>query len=143
MKTEILNRFVFLDTNIVSKSIRKPVEKLELRMDAEWSNGTRFLLSVVVLHEIELSVLRSENPTGARKRVDAFMKGVSEIAHFEPDDAIASAKIHAELLSRGEAICAHDTFIAAQALRRKMPLITNNVREFSRVKGLVWEDWTN
>ena len=58
-------------------------------------------------------------------------------------DAIASAKIHAELLSRGEAIGAYDTFIAAQALRRKMPLITNNVREFSRVKGLVWEDWTN
>jgi tRNA(fMet)-specific endonuclease VapC len=137
-----LNRFVFLDTNIVSKSIRKPIEKLERRMDVEWIEGTRFLLSVVVLHEIELSVLRSENPAGARNRVDAFMKGVSGVESFEPDDAIASARIHAELLSRGEAIGGYDTLIAAQALRRNLPLVTNNVREFSRVTGLIWEDWT-
>ncbi len=142
MKIETLQRLVFLDTNIVSKSIRKPSEKLERRMDEEWQAGTRFLLSAVVLHEIEVSALRSENPVAARDRVSAFMRGVTEVVTFEAKDALASAKIHADLLSRGLVIGGYDTLIAAQALQRNLPLITNNVREFSRVSGLIWEDWT-
>jgi predicted nucleic acid-binding protein len=57
-----INRYVFLDTNIVSKSIRKPSVILEGRMESEWVGGTRYLLSVVVVHELERSVLGSENP---------------------------------------------------------------------------------
>lgn len=34
-----------------------------------------------------------------------------------------------------------DTLIAAQALARKLTLVTNNVREFRRVKGLDLENW--
>jgi tRNA(fMet)-specific endonuclease VapC len=142
MKTDTVSRLVFLDTNIVSKSIRKPLALLEKRMEAEWQEGTRFLLPIVVFHEIELSVLRSESPINARARVEKFLSGISGITKFEPEDAIMAAEIRAELLSRGQAIGGYDTFIAAQALRLKLPLITNNVAEFSRVPGLLWEDWT-
>jgi tRNA(fMet)-specific endonuclease VapC len=31
--------------------------------------------------------------------------------------------------------------IAGQALARQFTLVTANVSEFSRVKGLSWEDW--
>jgi len=31
--------------------------------------------------------------------------------------------------------------IAGQALRHQLTLVTSNVREFSRIKGLEWEDW--
>lgn len=36
---------------------------------------------------------------------------------------------------------AHDTLIAATALRYQATLITRNVREFSRVPGLQWLNW--
>lgn len=38
-------------------------------------------------------------------------------------------------------IGAHNLLIAGQALRRKLTLVTANVSEFRRVKGLVWQDW--
>jgi tRNA(fMet)-specific endonuclease VapC len=142
MKIEPLSRHVFLDTNIVSKSIRKPLVKLEKRMESEWQSGTKFLLPIIVLHEIELSVLRSVNPEAARNRVDMFLRGVTEVTKFEAEDAIVAAEIRADLLSRGLVIGNYDILIAAQAVRKNLPLITNNVKEFSRVKELVWEDWT-
>ena len=36
---------------------------------------------------------------------------------------------------------AYDVLIAGQALRQKLTLVTANVAEFRRVKGLIWEDW--
>ena len=34
-----------------------------------------------------------------------------------------------------------DVLIAGQALTRSLKLITHNIREFSRVPGLMYEDW--
>ena len=137
-----VNRYVFLDTNIVSKSIRKPSDILERRMEREWAGGTRYLLSVIVVHELERSVLGSENPAGARERLNAFMNGISGIAAFEPEDAKISASIHQEMETQGVIIGVFDIFIAAQALRRNLPMVTNNTKHFSRVGGLLCEDWT-
>jgi len=36
---------------------------------------------------------------------------------------------------------AYDLLIAGQALARELTLVTANVSEFSRVKGLAWQDW--
>jgi tRNA(fMet)-specific endonuclease VapC len=36
-----------------------------------------------------------------------------------------------------------DTLIAAQAVARKLVLVSNNQREFSRVAGLRIENWTS
>jgi tRNA(fMet)-specific endonuclease VapC len=41
----------------------------------------------------------------------------------------------------GKPIGAYDLLIAGQALRHKLTLVTANVREFGRIKGLHWEDW--
>lgn len=49
--------------------------------------------------------------------------------------------IRADLVSRGEPIGANDTWVAAHALTLKLILVTNNEREFRRVKGLKVENW--
>jgi tRNA(fMet)-specific endonuclease VapC len=41
----------------------------------------------------------------------------------------------------GKPIGAYDLLIAGQVLRNKFTLVTSNVREFARVKGLAWQDW--
>jgi len=41
----------------------------------------------------------------------------------------------------GIVIGAMDLLIASQALDRGITLVTNNVREFSRIPGLTWENW--
>jgi tRNA(fMet)-specific endonuclease VapC len=43
--------------------------------------------------------------------------------------------------ARGKSAGAYDLLIAGQALRHHLTLVTANVREFRRIKGLLWEDW--
>ena len=63
------------------------------------------------------------------------------LAGFEDEDARSAGTIRATLEKAGRPIGAYDLLIAGQALRQKMTLVTANSKEFSRVKGLVWEDW--
>jgi tRNA(fMet)-specific endonuclease VapC len=51
------------------------------------------------------------------------------------------AKIRADLRVHGTMIGANDLFIAAHARSLGLTLITNNTREFRRVRGLSIENW--
>lgn len=56
---------------------------------------------------------------------------------------MAAAVIHARLEEKGMPIGPYDTLIAGVAKSRALTLVTNNVREFSRVEGLVVENWVS
>jgi tRNA(fMet)-specific endonuclease VapC len=51
-------------------------------------------------------------------------------------------RIRRELAAAGTPIGGNDTMIAGHALAAGSTLVTSNLREFSRVKNLVAEDWT-
>ena len=65
-----------------------------------------------------------------------------QVAPFDEADAASAARLKALLASVGRPIGAYDLLIAGQALARNWILVTANTREFSRVPGLVVEDWT-
>ena len=60
---------------------------------------------------------------------------------FDSECAAIAARIRADLEAAGTPIGPHDTLIAATALRHQATLVTRNVREFSRVPGLLWVNW--
>jgi predicted nucleic acid-binding protein len=49
--------------------------------------------------------------------------------------------IRAELEGRGEMVGSNDLWIAAHALASGLTLVTNNEREFRRVRGLKIQNW--
>jgi tRNA(fMet)-specific endonuclease VapC len=59
------------------------------------------------------------------------------------DDAAAGiyGQIRAHLASRGTPIGPNDVLIAAIAVANGITLVTHNTSEFSRVPGLLIEDW--
>jgi hypothetical protein len=57
-------------------------------------------------------------------------------ANFEEEDAKAAGAFRTTLETAGRPIGAYDLLMAGQALRNKVTLVTANVREFGRVKGL-------
>jgi predicted nucleic acid-binding protein len=57
-----------------------------------------------------------------------------------PFDSSGAVRANLELM--GKPIGAYDILIAGQALRHGLTLVTANASEFSRVKGLDWQDWT-
>jgi tRNA(fMet)-specific endonuclease VapC len=64
-----------------------------------------------------------------------------EIAPFNEDVIWTYGKIRVDLERRGIPIGAMDTLIAAHAVSLDLTLVTNNVHEFERVKGLRVENW--
>lgn len=95
------------------------------------------------------SVVKAELLSGARRstRIEANVKRLNifcaPLQSLAFDDAAAEqyGHIHADLLGQGTPIGPHDTLIAAIACAHGATLVTHNVREFSRVSGLVIEDW--
>jgi tRNA(fMet)-specific endonuclease VapC len=49
--------------------------------------------------------------------------------------------VRAELESKGDLIGNHDLWIAAHALAAGLVLVTNNEREFRKVRGLKIQNW--
>ena len=75
-------------------------------------------------------------------RLRDFFGGGWRVADFDEEDARRAGEVRAQLEREGKPIGAYDILIAGQALRRGHKLVTANSKEFARVKGLHWEDWT-
>jgi tRNA(fMet)-specific endonuclease VapC len=90
-----------------------------------------------LLYGIELSPRRHQDEAA----LSAFLNFV-EVLDF-PDRASAHyATIRADLKKQGTMIGANDLFIAAHARCLDLTLVTNNTREFKRVRNLEIENWT-
>lgn len=91
--------------------------------------------------ELWYGVAKSVRQEFNRKRLETFLSGPLTVLPFEDADARAASTIRAALETAGKPIGAYDVLIAGQALRHELTLVTANVSEFSRVKGLMWQDW--
>ena len=93
------------------------------------------------MFELWYGVFKSSRPDFNAKRLEAFQAGSVSLLAFDDEDAKVAGSIRATLESRGKPIGVYDLLLAAQALRSDLTLITANISEFSRVKGLTWQDW--
>ncbi len=97
-------------------------------------------VSVVAMAELLYGAKLSTRPKQARDAFNAFIRHL-EVIEWSAEAAEHYADIRANLKLRGEMIGANDLLIAAHARSLKAVLVTNNVREFCRVKGLKVENW--
>ncbi len=97
-------------------------------------------VSSVTVYEIETGIARSRQPERLRRNLDQFLDMVM-VFPFETHAARRAAGIRADLEEAGTAIGPYDILIAATALANARTLVTRNVREFSRIQGLMVENW--
>ncbi|MBF0309039.1 MAG: type II toxin-antitoxin system VapC family toxin [Magnetococcales bacterium] len=94
----------------------------------------------VVKSEMFYGAMKSQDPMGNLHRQEVFF---SPFRSLPFDDAAARifGRIRAELVRQGVPIGPYDLQIAAIALANSCTLVTHNTAEFSRVSGLLLEDW--
>ena len=97
-------------------------------------------VSVITMAELLYGAKLSSKPALAIKAYEAFIRHLA-VLDWTQEAAEHYADIRADLKRRGEMIGANDLLIAAHARSIKSILVTNNVREFGRVKGLKVENW--
>jgi tRNA(fMet)-specific endonuclease VapC len=127
-----------LDTNICIYLIKKkPIEVIKKLSEL---NINDIGISSITLSELEYGVEKSSNPE--RNKI-ALIEFLSMIEIYDYDDKAAKeyGKIRTELEKKGIVIGSLDMLIAAHAKSRDMILVTNNEREFKRIKELLIKNW--
>ncbi|HEY7333376.1 MAG TPA: PIN domain-containing protein [Bryobacteraceae bacterium] len=127
---------ILVDANTVIHYVkgREPVVR-------RWQSASPQDLAIpsIVVYEIQYGTLR----IGARRRslVSELLAGIVQVS-FDGEAARDAAHIRFDLETRGLIIGPLDLLVAGTALSRNATLVTNNTKEFSRVKGLRLMDWT-
>lgn len=144
-----------LDTNILvymlrgfkaanaGRAIRRQAEQIRSRIEHELQQGTAIYVSMVTICELEYGASKTADPARERSALNKIL------APFERAEGDALnlprhyGEIRCALEQAGQPIGAMDLMIAAHARAMNVTLVTNNVREFERVKGLCVVNWAH
>jgi tRNA(fMet)-specific endonuclease VapC len=96
-------------------------------------------VSSIVAAELFAGIEKSNRPSDA-VRLNEFFE-LFTVLEFDRVAATVYGKIRADLESKGTVIGPLDLLIAAHALSLGAAIVTGNVREFKRVKGLKVVAW--
>ena len=127
-----------LDTNACIRYLNGRSQPLVRRLKGMPAGAV--VLCAVVKMELHYGAMRSQNP----ERSDEIqMQFAEQFDSLSFDDAAARTcgKLRAELACRGQPMGPYDLQIASIALANGVTLVTHNTDEFSRVAGLLLEDW--
>lgn len=129
----------YLDTNICIYFLKGQFDKLKLRLLSENPANIKIpsIVKAELLYGAEKSIRREEN----LEMIHNFLFPL-DLIDFGDNECIEYAIIRAYLEAEGQIIGPNDLLIAATAKANNSILVTNNSREFTRVKGLQIEDWT-
>ncbi|OAI13146.1 MULTISPECIES: type II toxin-antitoxin system tRNA(fMet)-specific endonuclease VapC [Methylomonas] len=126
-----------LDTNIVIYVIkRRPIEVL-----ATFNrHHGRMAISAVTLAELIHGAEKSQFPERNLATVEDFCSRL-QVLPYDDGAAMHYGGIRAALEKIGQPIGVNDLHIAAHARSHGLILVSNNLREFERVPGLLMENW--
>ncbi len=97
-------------------------------------------VSTITVSELQYGVSKSKNRRLNKQRIEEFLYPL-EILPYDEIAASIYGDIRLQLEKCGEPIGPLDLLIAAHALSRNLVLISNNEKEFKRVKNLKVENW--
>jgi tRNA(fMet)-specific endonuclease VapC len=136
-----MSMIYMLDTNICSFIMReRPPSVLDrLQQAVELQNSVA--ISVITYYEMLLGAIgKNASPRHARLS-EAFVARLSVILPWDRVAAEEAMRVKRDLNAKGTPIGGNDAMIAGHALAADCVLVTNNIREFSRVAGLHVADW--
>ena len=127
-----------LDTNICIYALKQHPMVLENLLSQRRDDVA---VSVITEGELRAGAAKSTAAAKTLRLVENFLRPLT-IVEFDSADAAAYAGVRAKLERAGTPIGPLDMLIAAQAVGRKLVLVSNNEREFGRVAGLRVANWT-
>ena len=128
-----------IDTNICIYIINKrPAAVIEKFKQFELGE---IGISTITVSELQYGVAKSTYRKKNEVRLEEFLAPL-EILTYDQTAARVYGDIRFQLEKRGRPIGPLDLLIAAHAISQNLVLITNNDKEFKRIKKLKIENWT-
>lgn len=127
-----------LDTNVVSDLVRNPQGRVAERIRKV--GEAQVCTSIIVAAELRYGAAK-KGSSRLMSQLDAVLTAL-EVMPFEAPADVHYGSLRSLLLERaGKPIGANDLLIAAHALALGHTIVTDNEREFARVRGLRLENW--
>ena len=126
-----------LDTNIISDLVKNPQGKAAKRIAKVGEDN--ICTSIIVAAELRYGCAKS----GSKRLLKAIEDLLGEIPVL-PFDVPADDEyggIRSELEAAGKPIGSNDLLIAAHAFAMGSTIVTANIDEFKRIRGLSVENW--
>ena len=127
-----------LDTNVCIKYINGTNQKVSNRFQS--NRRDQIFLCDIVKFELYYGAYKSFNTSKNLESLAVFFDEFISLP-FDSKAAEICGFIRANLAKQGRPIGVYDLQIAAIAHTNNLVLVTHNISEFSRVKGLQYEDW--
>jgi len=127
-----------LDTNICIYIIKNKHEQVKEKFKT-YSIGD-LTLSIITVSELYYGAYKSQYIEKNLLALEHFLKPFN-IAEYDIKTSIEYGKTRASLEKSGKVIGGLDMMIASHAKSLNMTLVTNNIREFEKVEGLIVENW--
>lgn len=131
-----MSRYI-LDADVCIHALRHRTPLLRSRFVEA---AGKLVVSTITLTELNVGVEKSVAPGERRDELNAFCAALT-VLDYGADAADHAADIRAALERLGQKIGPFDTLVAGHARSLGATLVTGNTREFSRVPGLLYEDW--
>lgn len=132
-----------LDTCICSFIQREQPQQVLERLQQAHAQHHRIVVSAITYAEMRFGSTSRKASKKHVALVNAFLTRLDAILPWDAAAVDQTAIIKRQLSDLGKTIGPNDTAIAGHALATQSILVTNNVKEFNRVDGLVLEDWSN
>jgi len=129
----------FLDTNICIYALKGQHPAIGRRMRT--MSPASIKIPSIVKGELLFGARKSDRPARTLEILDRFLSPF-EVVPFGDAAAESYSCIRSDLERRGKPVGPNDLIVAATVLANHGTLVTHNLREFRRVKGLSVEDWT-
>ena len=97
-------------------------------------------ISSITVSELQYGACKSKQIKKSLKRLDEFLSPF-EVLAYDENASNYYGKFRSNLEKQGNVIGPLDMLIAAHALSENLTLITNNEKEFNRVKALKVDNW--
>jgi len=127
-----------LDTNICIQIMNHASNKMMANLI---EHEGQLYISTIAAAELRFGAAKSAAQKKNRQLLAEFLAPL-QVMPFDEDAAASYGDVRATLEKAGRPIGPLDTLIAGHALSLSATLVTNNTREFVRVKGLRVIDWT-
>jgi tRNA(fMet)-specific endonuclease VapC len=125
-----------LDTDSVSFALRGEGRVGETILE---HRPSELCVSAITVAELRFGAERRKSAR-LQTLIDTFVTNVA-VMPFDEKCSTAFGRIASDLAERGSPIGDFDVLIAAHSIILDLTLVTNNVKQFKRVRGLRTENW--
>jgi len=136
-------KIYMLDTCICSFIQREQPQQVLQRLQQTHSQQHQIVVSAITYAEMRFGATSRKASKKHVTLVNAFLARLDAVLPWDAAAVDKTAIIKRQLSDLGTPIGSNDTAIAGHALATQAILVTNNLREFNRVDGLVLEDWSD